>query len=132
MSPILRRLSDWYCQYCNILPKFVPVHVGGHVPPMSVSDVFDLPRLGKELGWPILEWHDVKDEKSLTLDDVGCWSVWQAVTVRDPSPRGYRSTSEVHSNTSCRLSIDVSYTSAPEDIKISPGYEHDQHCTFWS
>jgi hypothetical protein len=78
-----------------ILSQFVPVHVGGHVPPINFGEVFDLPRLRKELGWPILEWHDVKHEQSSTLDDLGCWSVWQAVNIRDPTPRGSRSLSDI-------------------------------------
>jgi hypothetical protein len=70
-----------------ILSTFVPVHVGGHVPPITFGEIFDLPRLRKELGWPILEWHDVNHEKR---------SVWQAVNIRrDPTPRGSRSLSNI-------------------------------------
>jgi hypothetical protein len=68
-----------------IIPNFIPgIHVGGHVPPIDFGTVFGLPRLRSKLGIPILEWHQVKKEDSEFLDDLGCWSVWESVNVRDP------------------------------------------------
>jgi hypothetical protein len=43
-----------------VIPYFTPTHVGGSAPPLPFGDVFDLPRLQKEIGRPILEWHQVK------------------------------------------------------------------------
>jgi len=70
-----------------IVPMFTPSHIGGHVPPINFGDVFDVPRLRKGLGKPVLEWHDVKDRKSESLDELGCWNVWESVQAREAIPR---------------------------------------------
>jgi hypothetical protein len=43
-----------------IIPRFQPVHLTGNVSHIEFSEVFDLPRLRKELRTPILEWDQVK------------------------------------------------------------------------
>lgn len=43
-----------------IIAEFIPSHIGGHVPPIPFGEVFDVPRLRKELGKPVLEWREVK------------------------------------------------------------------------
>ena len=70
-----------------ILPMFTPSHIGGHVPPLDFGHVFDVPRLRKELGKPVLEWHEVKDRHSQEVDELGCWNVWEAVQDREAYPR---------------------------------------------
>jgi hypothetical protein len=70
-----------------IIPMFTPSHIGGHVPPINFGDVFDVPRLRKALGKPVLEWHQVKDQNNAVVDELGCWSVWQSVQAREGSPR---------------------------------------------
>ena len=38
---------------------------------------------------PVLEWHEVKDlaTQAREIEDIGCWSVWQAVQTRESAPR---------------------------------------------
>ncbi|KAJ7225380.1 hypothetical protein GGX14DRAFT_511315 [Mycena pura] len=107
-----------------IIPMFIPSHIGGHVPPIPFGEVFDVPRLRNELGKPVLEWRDVKDVNSTFVDDIGCWNVWEAVQYREAYPRRSRIPGD--------LGLDISYTRAPDWIKMIPGYEHDQHVAFWS
>lgn len=62
-----------------ILPPFAPSHVsweGGFLP---FGDVFDVPRLSKELGKTVLEFRDVKDLASDHWDELGCWSIWSLI-----------------------------------------------------
>lgn len=75
-----------------ILPAFNPSHFSGGSPDTEVVDttfgeVFDVPRLAKKLGMPILEWWQVKDRKSTTVDSLGCWNVWQAVMENSSGPQ---------------------------------------------
>jgi len=107
-----------------IIAEFIPSHVGGHVPPIPFGDVFDVPRLRNLLGTPVLEWRDVKHHNSTFVDDIGCWNIWEAVQYREAYPRRSRSIND--------LNLDISYTKAPEWIKMIPHFEHDQHVTFWS
>lgn len=50
---------------------------------MHFGDIFDLPRLSREVGLPIVEWRDVKrprgENETLQnerVDEIGCWSIW--------------------------------------------------------
>lgn len=70
-----------------IIPMFTPSHIGDAVPPIDFGLVFDVPRLRKVLGTPILEWHEVKDRKSDSVDEIGCWNVWEASQNREDYPR---------------------------------------------
>lgn len=70
-----------------ILGPFTPSHIGD-ASEIPFGDVFDVPRLRKLLGKPVLEWHEVKDSSSEVYDEIGCWSVWQAVQDREDVPRG--------------------------------------------
>jgi hypothetical protein len=67
-----------------ILGPFTPSH--GEDGSLYFSDIFDIPRLRKAIGMPILEWHEVKDPDSKVIDDVGCWGVWEVVS-EDQKPR---------------------------------------------
>jgi len=58
------------------------------------------------------------------VDELGCWSAWQAVQDREESPRG-----SVIPN---YFNLDISYTKAPSWIKVIPHFEHDQHAYFWA
>ncbi|KAJ7808255.1 hypothetical protein B0H14DRAFT_2870753 [Mycena olivaceomarginata] len=108
----------------DVMTYFIPSHIGGHVPPIPFGQVFDVPRLRNLLGTSVLEWRDVKNHNSTFVDDIGCWNVWEAVQYREAFPRRSRSIND--------LNLDISYTKAPEWIKMIPNYEHDQHVTFWS
>jgi hypothetical protein len=70
-----------------IMPMFTPSHIGGAVPPIDFGLVFDVPRLRKALRKPVLEWHDVKDRNSTSVDELGCWNVWEASQSREDYPR---------------------------------------------
>ncbi|KAJ7708791.1 hypothetical protein B0H17DRAFT_1030880 [Mycena rosella] len=107
-----------------VIPYFTPTHVGGSAPTLAFGEVFDLPRLQKAIGAPILEWHQVKDPESESVDALGCWSVWQAVQSFN---------TEAHfTSATARLKLDVSYTAAPRWIKMDPGNDEDPHATFWN
>lgn len=71
-----------------IIPQFTPSHIGGHVPPISFGQVFDLPRLRRLLGKPVLEWLDVKNTSLGSVDELGCWNLWESVQYRESHPRG--------------------------------------------
>lgn len=65
-----------------ILPPFPPSlsHIGKGGKYINYGEVFDLPRLRKILRHPILEWRDVKEEGSLVIDNLGCWSIWAGMS----------------------------------------------------
>ncbi|KAI0346571.1 hypothetical protein BDW22DRAFT_772681 [Trametopsis cervina] len=107
-----------------IVAMFVPMHIGTDAPPILFGDIFDVPRFTRESNIPLLEWYEVKDAASETWDDIGCWDVWEAVQYGDHFAK-YSSLPE-------RLRLDISYTKAPEWIKMIPGYEHDKGASFWS
>ncbi|KAF9225474.1 hypothetical protein BS17DRAFT_879488 [Gyrodon lividus] len=107
-----------------IIPKFIPSHIGGDTPPIAFGDVFDIPRLQNALGIPILEWHQVKDVDSQNIDQVGCWTVWEAVQNDEHTPRG--------SSLTEWLKLDISYTRAPDWVKMTPPGVQDRHSSFWS
>ncbi|KAJ7173652.1 hypothetical protein C8R46DRAFT_1083522 [Mycena filopes] len=58
-----------------IMPPFIPVYQPQDSPELDFGEVFDIPRLQKAMGWPILEWPQVKIPHSNVVDDLGCWSV---------------------------------------------------------
>jgi hypothetical protein len=91
-----------------VLPVFTPSHIGGDKPPIAFGDVFDVPRLSKLLGKPVIEWRDVKDPKSDQVDDLGCWSVWASVQ-GDPNPRD--SQVPIHTKLGANLLVKVCPTS---------------------
>ncbi|KAJ7654723.1 hypothetical protein B0H17DRAFT_956880 [Mycena rosella] len=107
-----------------ILPVFMSTHLPGNAPALHFGEVFDLPRLRRALGKPVLEWREVKQPNSPILDDIGCWNIWESVQYRENAPR--------HSNVPWKLNLDISYTKTPYWIKMIPNFEHDQFSTFWS
>ena len=66
---------------------FTPSHIGGHIPPIDVSEVFDLERFQEIVQKPVLEWHQVKSRNSTIVDELGCWNTWEAVQDREAFPR---------------------------------------------
>ncbi|KAJ7109973.1 hypothetical protein C8R44DRAFT_842428 [Mycena epipterygia] len=107
-----------------VLPNYILTHNNDHErAPLAFGDVFDIPRLKRALGKQILDWREVKDVNSTSLDDLGCWAVWPAVQTRETVERG----GEVREN----LNLDVSYTTAPAWVKLIPNSADDAHSTFW-
>ncbi|KAJ7676518.1 hypothetical protein DFH06DRAFT_1466020 [Mycena polygramma] len=111
-------------QRVPIMPFFSPTHIveGGNI---DFGDVFDLPRLRKEIGKPVLEWWQVKDRNSTSVDPLGCWNVWQAVSPNNNGP--YYITGPLEA-----LNLDVSYTAAPSWIKLFRDSPGDLHVAFTS
>ena len=72
-----------------IVGPFTPSHIGGDAGNALFSEVFDIEYLSDKIGMPVLEWHEVKNLSTPTpeIEDIGCWSVWQAVQVRESGPR---------------------------------------------
>ncbi|KAJ7922906.1 hypothetical protein B0H13DRAFT_1982257 [Mycena leptocephala] len=108
----------------SILPVFTSTHLPANTPPLTFGEVFDVPRLRRALGKPVLEWREVKETDSQIMDDIGCWNVWESVQYNENAPR--------HSPVTHMLNLDISYTKTPYWVKMIPNYEHDQHSTFWS
>ncbi|KAJ7732474.1 hypothetical protein DFH07DRAFT_846465 [Mycena maculata] len=108
-----------------ILPFFTPSHIteGGKydVPSIDFGDVFDVDRLRKELGKPVLEWWQVKDRNNQSLDALGCWNVWQAVLSKNTAPHWSKAPEA--------LKLDISYTIAPTWIRLIPTGDN-LHMTF--
>lgn len=107
-----------------IVGSFTPSHVGGHVTPVPFGEVFDVPRLRRLLGKPILEWREVKNENSTEIDDLGCWNIWETSQEAEKKPRGSRLPVD--------LGLDLSYTLAPSWIKLYPQFPNDFHCSLFS
>ena len=70
-----------------VIGMFIPSHIGGDVPPIDFGEVFDVARFQEITQKPVLEWHQVKDRNSTTLDEIGCWNAWEAVQDREAHPR---------------------------------------------
>ncbi|KIM88674.1 hypothetical protein PILCRDRAFT_813643 [Piloderma croceum F 1598] len=107
-----------------VLPPFVPLHIGGDAGSIPFGDVFNTTRLGQAIGIPVVEWRDVKRPGSHILDEIGCWDVWQPTQYEEQQPRGSRVTEQ--------LNLDISYTRAPDWIKLIPEEVNDKHTTFWA
>jgi hypothetical protein len=71
-----------------IVGPFTPSHVGGNAGNIPFGEVFDLDYLSERIGMPVLEWNEVKNLSDPEIEDIGCWSVWEAVQVRESGPRG--------------------------------------------
>ncbi|KAJ7751242.1 hypothetical protein DFH07DRAFT_774856 [Mycena maculata] len=95
-----------------ILPIFLPSHLllntlGNAYSALNFRDVFDLPRLRKATGIPVLEWWNVKASNST---DLGCWNVWESVQYHEKAPR--------QSFAPWKLGLDISYTKTPDWVKM--------------
>ncbi|PCH33956.1 hypothetical protein WOLCODRAFT_61728 [Wolfiporia cocos MD-104 SS10] len=107
-----------------IVAMFTPSHIGGDAATIAFGDVFDVPRFIRDSGIDIVEWREVKDPASTDVDDIGCWNIWESVQYDEHFPR--------RSTVLDWLKLDISYTRAPEWVKLVPNYEHDRHSTFWT
>ncbi|KZP28811.1 hypothetical protein FIBSPDRAFT_728362 [Athelia psychrophila] len=107
-----------------VVPAFVPSHIGGDAGTIAFGEVFNTTRLGEAIGIPVIEWQDVKTPGSTVVDEVGCWDVWQATQYSEDFPR--------RSGVPSQLSLDISYTKAPEWVKTTPGEINDKHASFWA
>jgi hypothetical protein len=105
--------------------------------------VFDVDYLSEKIGIPVLEWHEVKNLTTATpeVEDIGCWSVWDAVQSRDPGTRPTNALQLQGLGEQIRVfevletdlpSEDISFTTGPAYLEKIPGYEHDPHAHFWS
>jgi hypothetical protein len=70
-----------------IIGPFTPSHIGGDAPVIPFGEVFDVDYLSETIGIPVLQWSEVKNSSSQEVEDIGCWSVWQAVKGRETEPR---------------------------------------------
>ena len=70
-----------------IVGPFTPSHVFG-AGEILFSEVFDIDYLSERIRIPVLEWSEVKNYSSPEIEDIGCWSVWQAVKTSESRPRG--------------------------------------------
>jgi hypothetical protein len=70
-----------------IIGPFTPSHIGGDAGVIPFGEVFDIDYLSEAIGIPVLQWSEVKNTSSQEIEDIGCWSVWQAVRVDNPEPR---------------------------------------------
>ncbi|KAJ7130798.1 hypothetical protein C8R43DRAFT_1025041 [Mycena crocata] len=87
---------------------------------VDFGDIFDVPRLQKEMGKRVLEWRQVKDPGSETLDELGCWNLERSV---------WRSIYSSHRPNN--FNLDISYTLAPDWVKLRPTDFSDMQATFW-
>ncbi|KIO19390.1 hypothetical protein M407DRAFT_223117 [Tulasnella calospora MUT 4182] len=122
-----------------IIPPLTPdlAHVGGkpkQVPPINFGEIFDIPRLRKELNWPVLEWSEVKKAAydvplsyettpmdGVVMDELGCWGVRTVGNKGNKDPG--------HSVHEMLLQLDCSYTVLPNDALASPD---NYHVKVWS
>jgi hypothetical protein len=125
-----------------IIGPFTPSHIGGDAGNIPFGEVFDVDYLSERIGMPVLEWHEVKNLSTPEVDDIGCWSVWQAVQVRESRPRitnalalqglGEQMCASVKGLVTDSPPEDISFTTGPTSLQKIPGYEHDPHAHFWS
>ena len=125
-----------------IIGPFTPSHVGGNAGNIPFSEVFDIDYLSRMIGTPVLEWHEVKNLSTPEIEDIGCWSVWQAVRVGESRPRITNALPLQGLGEQMRVSVkrlitytppeDISFTAGPTSLQKIPGFEHDPHAHFWS
>jgi hypothetical protein len=128
-----------------IIGPFTPSHaIAGRMDVGNIpfGEVFDMDHLSNAIGTPVLEWREVKNSSSTEVEDIGCWSVWQAVQTRESGPRNGNALTLQGLGKYCinmRVSVihrprllDISFTAAPTSIQIIPWYEHDPHARFWT
>lgn len=89
----------------------------------------------------------MKDPESTEIDVLGCWNIWQVANLDAIAPREARNPRELYLGASVVVATcpflgcldlassdfaDMSYTTAPANVKLIPGYVHDSHSSFWS
>ncbi|TCD62408.1 hypothetical protein EIP91_006936 [Steccherinum ochraceum] len=108
----------------SVIGTFTPSHIGGDAPPIPFGEVFNVSKFIQDSDVPMVEWDEVKNPDSETIDAIGCWNVWEAVQYYEHYPRG--------SAIPDWLGLDISYTRGPDWLKLIPNYEHDKCSTFWA
>ncbi|TFK56646.1 hypothetical protein OE88DRAFT_1730116 [Heliocybe sulcata] len=105
-----------------IIPPFTPSHVNASAGPVLFSDAFDIDHLSSVLRIPLVEWHEVKQQDSKVIDELGCWSVWETAhqdADGTRKPRGHRGERT--------LGLDISYTPIPDEVSMHT----DDHASLW-
>ncbi|KAJ7068534.1 hypothetical protein C8F01DRAFT_613161 [Mycena amicta] len=111
-----------------IIPAFDPTHVVLHHLALGLSyfpanldfgEAFDIPRFTELSGVHVVDWSQVKDSASESVDPLGCWNLWQAVSTQHTGPH-YTKAEEV-------LKLDISYTLAPRWIKQYPEMPENEY-----
>ncbi|KZO99639.1 hypothetical protein CALVIDRAFT_354484 [Calocera viscosa TUFC12733] len=106
-------------QRVPILGPFVPSHLQASAGYIPFGDVFDIPRMARDMNWPLLEWSDVKDADRGVQEEVGCWSAWMGTSRTITEPKSSWVTSV--------FGLDVSYTAVPYDRKMYPENDQEPH-----
>ncbi|KZT51347.1 hypothetical protein CALCODRAFT_503652 [Calocera cornea HHB12733] len=106
-------------QRVPILGPFVPSHLSQTAGYIPFGDVFDVPRLARDMGAPVLEWGDVKDADAGVEEELGCWSAWMGTSRSVSEPRW--------SWVPSVFNLDLSYTPLPYDHKMYPENDNEPH-----
>lgn len=110
-----------------ILARFAPTHVGNAAGFIPFSEIFDLPRMSKAIGIPMVEWGQLKNLTSEPLEDIGCWdthtTLFNGGVLHSVSEERYGLGAVLvvlHTSFSITsLFIDISYTPIPESARIA-------------
>lgn len=127
-----------------IIASFAPTHVGRSEDQIPFGEVYDVERLATELGFPVVEWRDVKKPKAegQPFEAIGGWTIWARYdTIRTGLPRGNVVTETIglgdYETSFCSLIStnlipykDVSYTNTPDRIKLMKDEDRDAHTSF--
>ncbi|KAJ3344313.1 hypothetical protein HDU93_000103 [Gonapodya sp. JEL0774] len=120
----LARLTD----RIPIVPSFEPTHFGSlnTAGPLKFEDVFDVPYLMGKLGFPVVQWHEIKElnssSKEQPLEQIGCWSVRAGNQASGGVPGDWTSKN--------MFKLDVSYTPVPYWFTLTHGA--DLNTRTWS
>lgn len=125
----------------------MPSHLPHNVAPIPFDEVFDLPRLREEIKMHVVQWNEVKQSTSEEYDGLGCWNTWEVSRPDDHKPRDSPvpellklGTSLLFSSShdpglkepmSCFATLDLSYTKAPDHIRLNPNVPNDLFLKFW-
>ncbi|KAJ7173651.1 hypothetical protein C8R46DRAFT_119249 [Mycena filopes] len=106
-----------------IIPRLIPINMPPNSTELDFGEVFDIPRLQKAIGLPILEWPQVKVPHSNVVDDLGCWSVLDMVRHR---------TGQLYLPPDS-LKLDISATTPPSWVKYPAELNHPRspHILIW-
>ncbi|KAJ7821378.1 hypothetical protein B0H14DRAFT_3875937 [Mycena olivaceomarginata] len=97
--------------------------------PTSTSDKSSMsPGWRRQLRIPVVEWWQVKDRNTATVDPLGCWNVWEAVAEQHKTPHFSTAPQKLH------LGERIYPTTAPSWIKLYDGPQsvNDPHMRFTS
>ncbi|KAJ7493292.1 hypothetical protein B0H11DRAFT_2228073 [Mycena galericulata] len=122
-----------------IIPPFTPFNHTRRTPVLDFGEVFDVTRLQNVMGKPLLEWHQVKDPHSATVDVLGCWHTRPAaLNMKSQRTQPYQSQAgsvpQFRDSASSHVTLQtISYTTAPNwTLLRSDDAKEQEHSTFWS